>query len=357
MLLKIFKFKYRYILRPILFKIDSEKVHEWLIDLGGFIGRKKFLKGFTKLYFGKKYKNLEKEILGIKFDSPFGLAAGFDYDGKIIGTTPALGFGFHTIGTVTNKPYAGNPSPRLGRLIKSKALLVNKGFKSAGVDAVLERLKKENFEIPVGISLGRSNLAEINTQELAINDILDAFKKVQDSGIPFSYYELNISCPNLKGGVDFYSSQNLTQLLESVGKLNVKVPLFVKMPIEKTNEQTLEMLNIMAQFPYIKGVIFGNLQKDRKHKTIIPAEMSKYEKGYASGLPTQKRSTELIKLVKQNFADRFTIIGCGGVFNAKDAQEKIDAGASLIQLITGLVYEGPQIIAQMNRTLAKKQKS
>jgi len=348
--LKTFKLKYRYLIRPILFQFDSESVHNFTTKAGVFAGKCKITKSILKTFWGKKHKKLKKEILGITFESPIGLSAGFDYNGELTQILPSLGFGFATIGTVTNRPYDGNPEPRLGRLIKTKALLVNKGFKSAGIDEVLKSLKGKQFDIPIGISIGKTNIPEINTQELAINDILESFRKTEESKVPFSYYELNISCPNLFGDVSFYPSPNLRALLREINHLNLNKPLFIKMPIEKSNAEVIEMLNVIKDFK-VDGVIFGNLQKDRNHPSIIQEEISKYPKGYPSGFPTRERSTELIKLTNTAFPNRFVIIGCGGVFNTKDAKEKLDAGASLIQMITGLVYEGPQVVAKINYDL------
>jgi len=348
--IKIFHLKYRYIFRPIIFKFDSEKVHEFFVWLGIKLGKYKFIKSIIAFFFASPKPTIQKEILGINFTSPIGLAAGFDYEGQLTQILPSLGFGFMTIGTVTNLPYEGNTRPRLGRLIKSRGLLVNKGFKNSGIDNVLNRLKNLDFKIPVGISIGPTNISAINTVENAIQDIITAFQKTVESQIPFAYYELNISCPNLSGCVSFYPLENLRELLSRITSLKLQKPLFIKMPIERTNEETLEMLEVIKDFP-VDGVIFGNLQKDRTHKTIIQSEINKYPKGYASGKPTQKRSTELIRLTKENFDDRFIIIGCGGIFSPKDAQEKLNAGTTLLQLITGLIFEGPQLVAEINSNL------
>jgi len=351
-MLKIFHFGYKKVLRPFIFKFDSETTHEFFVKSGIFITEKKILKSILNFFLGKKHKKLNKEISKISFPSPVGLSAGFDYNAELTGLVSSLGFGFTTIGTVTNLPYEGNPKPRLGRLVKSKALLVNKGFKSKGIDFVLESLKGKKFDIPTGISIGRSNRPEIDTIEKAVSDICESYKKTEQSGIPFSYYELNISCPNLLNKMSFYPRENLEFLLRSVCELNLTKPVFIKMPIEESNEDTLAMLEVINTFK-IEGVVFGNLQKDRNHPTINQRELLKYPKGYASGFPTKERSTELIKLTKKNFNDRFIIIGTGGIFTPDDAKEKLEAGASLVQLITGLVFEGPQLVAQINKELNK----
>lgn len=350
-LIKIFKIKYKFIIKPILFRFESETVHEWISEIGSSIKQNGFIYKFIKFFFGQKYTTNKKVIDGITFNSPIGLAAGFDYDADLFHVMPALGFGFTTIGTVTNQSYEGNESPRLGRLPKSKALLVNKGFKSSGIDAILNKLKNTDFQIPTGISIGKTNIASINDKENAVKDIIDSFKKTLESRINFSYFEMNISCPNLHGDFSFYEKDNLEFLLEEIQKLNIQKPIYIKMPIEQTNEKILELLNIISNYN-INGVIFGNLQKNREDESIDQEEIKKYKKGYPSGKPTQKRSTELIRLTKDHFKDRFTIIGCGGIFNYEDAKEKLDAGADLLQLITGLIYGGPQLVSEVNSIIA-----
>jgi dihydroorotate dehydrogenase len=342
---------YKKIIKLILFLFNSEFIHNLFLKIGSFTGNSKTLKTVLSYFFGKNYTNINKNIAGIEFKSPIGLAAGFDYDADLFKISSSLGFGFTTIGTVTNTPYEGNKKPQLGRLVQTKGLLVNKGFKSSGIDEVLKKINQTEFEIPTGISIGKTNIIELDTIEKASEDIKTAFQKVLDSGINFSFYELNISCPNLHGNLSFYTKENLTFLLKEIESLPIKKPVFIKMPIELENQQTIDLLNIIKDFN-IKGVIFGNLQKNRNHPTIIQKEINKYEKGYSSGLPTKERSTELIRITKDMFGERFIIVGCGGIFNTKDAQDKLDAGADLLQLITGLVFEGPQLPAKINYDLS-----
>ena len=349
-LIKIFRFKYKFLLKPILFKFESEKVHEWFISLSRKIKPKSFLYKYIDFLLGAKFIKNKKVVDGITFDSPIGLAAGFDYDADMYHLMPAIGFGFTTIGTITNQSYEGNKFPRLGRLPKSKALLVNKGFKNSGIDSILNKLEGIKFQIPTGISIGKTNIESINTKEKAVKDVISSFKKVILSEINFSYYELNISCPNLHGDFSFYEIDNLKYLLEEINNLKLQKPIYIKMPIELSNEKIKELLDTITDYK-IEGVIFGNLQKNRSDESINQEEISKYKKGYASGKPTSKRSTELIKMTKENFKDRLTIIGCGGIFNYKDAKEKMDAGADLLQLITGLIYEGPQVVSEINYKL------
>jgi dihydroorotate dehydrogenase len=270
--------------------------------------------------------------------------------------------GFSTVGTITNLPYGGNPKPRLSRLVKSKSLLVNKGFKNMGISATLKYLRATmnrsngtkinggKFLLPIGMSIGKTNTLDITTQEQAIDDICSAFKEVEHAGLPFSYYELNISCPNLQGNVEFYRPEHLEQLLKSVFAVRLSKPVFIKMPIVKTNEETLAMLEVIAKSP-AAGIVIGNLQDDPR--------------GKLSGMPTQKRSDELIRLAYEKYGGksiastgrnnsrRLVIIGCGGVFSAEDAYRKIRLGASLVQMITGMIFEGPQAISEINRGISR----
>ncbi|MDQ5981556.1 MAG: Dihydroorotate oxidase [Patescibacteria group bacterium] len=343
---------YRNLVKPALFLFDAELVHTKFTDLGEWMGKYIFLKRFFSKIFIKDSEILKQTISGIEFRNPVGLAAGFDYEAKLTQILPQIGFGFGTIGTITNNPYCGNPSPMLGRLPKSRALLVNKGFKNDGAKKVAEKLKELEFDIPIGISIGRTNSRDLTTQTESVADIIKAFKTFEQSYIKNSYYELNISCPNLFGDISFYSSENLEELLIEVDKINVSKPIFIKMPIEKTNDEVLAMLEVIATHS-IDGVIFGNLQKDRKNPCLDQEEVAKSGKGNFSGKPTYDRSNELIALAYKKYRDKLVIIGCGGIFSAEDAYAKIRSGASLVQLITGMIYQGPQLIAEINIELEK----
>ncbi|MCL4375094.1 quinone-dependent dihydroorotate dehydrogenase [Patescibacteria group bacterium] len=345
---------YQLVIKPVFFWFDAELVHETVINLGQILGRVWLVKSILVFFMKSNRPALHQTLAGISFTGPVGLAAGFDYQAKLTRLLPNLGFGFQTVGTITNRPYGGNPPPRLGRLPKSKSLLVNKGFKNPGASATISRLTNEEFAIPVGISLGRTNSRRLVTQRLSVNDITEAFEKFEHSGLRHAYYELNISCPNLLGKVEFYSTRHLTQLLTALRSQKISRPVFVKMPIEKTDRQFLAMLQIISRFSFMKGVIIGNLQKDRRDPAFDQEEIKRAGRGNFSGKPTWKRSNELIKLTYQAYKRRFVIVGCGGVFSAQDAYEKIKLGASLVQLITGMIYQGPQLIAQINLGLEER---
>jgi dihydroorotate dehydrogenase subfamily 2 len=343
-------FLYRYIIRPILFQFDSEAVHEWATDFGEILGNYGIIKNILKNIHRTDSEILQQDINGIEFKTPVGLSAGFDYQAKLTQVMSSIGFGFGTIGTITNSAYGGNPKPMLGRLPKSRSLMVNKGFKNDGVKKIVSKLEKYEFDVPVGISVGRTNSAKLSQKE-SVSDIVSAFIVLKQSKIKNSYYELNISCPNLYGNVTFYTPKNLNELLKEIKKLRLTKPVFVKMPINETDSKILRMLDIISKYD-LAGVIIGNLQKDRKCKEFDPKEVGKYKVGNFSGRPCWVRSSELVKLAYEKFGNALTIIGCGGVFSAEDAYKKIKLGASLVQLVTGLVFEGPQLPAQINFGLA-----
>lgn len=336
--------------KRIFFLFDPETVHEFVTAQGELIGKSKTITNLLSRYFAKENPILKQKIAGINFNFPLGLAAGFDYEARLSQILPSLGFGFQTVGTITNHSYEGNPKPRLGRLPKSKSLMVYKGFKNKGAIWTSEKLEKLSFKNALGVSIGKTNTQSKETQKTAIADILQAFSVFENSSIKNSYYELNISCPNLFGNVSFYPPKNLEELLSAVDNLKIKKPIFIKMPINETDQNVKKMLDVIMKHK-IKGVIFGNLQKDKKNPAILQEEANKFKHGNFSGLPTQKRSDELIALSHKHSKKKLVIIGCGGVFSAEDAYRKIKLGASLVQLVTGLVFEGPLLVTKINRDL------
>jgi len=340
---------YKYLIKPIAFKIDPEKVHEIFTFIGKISGSNFVTRQiFRVLYYYKNYK-LEQNILGLKFENPIGLAAGFDYEAKLTQILPEIGFGFNTIGSVTLKYYEGNTKPRLGRLPKSKSLLVNKGLKSEGSKKVIKSLENLKFKIPLGISVAKTNCKATADEKCGIDDVIQSLKLWEKSGIG-SYYELNISCPNSFGGESFAEPKSLNNLLKETNKLKIKKPIFLKMPVDITEKQTDELLKIAKKYN-VQGVIFGNLTKDRTNPSFDKEEILNATKGNFSGMPTQERADNLIKFTYKKYKDDFIIVGCGGVFTAEDAYKKIKLGASLVQMITGMIFQGPQTISQINQGL------
>jgi dihydroorotate dehydrogenase len=350
----IFGWVYTNLVKRFFFLLDPEFVHNRMTIAGATLGSFSLTRDLTSAFFNFSHPKLIKKLDGISFPNPVGLAAGFDYNGELTQILPAVGFGFHTIGTVTLRPYEGNQPPRLGRFIKSKGLLVNKGLKSWGAPEVIRRLTGLQFRIPVGISIASTNTL-FNSDKEQIMDIIRCFALFEKSQVRHSYYELNISCPNTFGGEPFTTPARLEVLLRALDQLKLSRPVYVKMPIDQSEAETLGMLEVIDRHN-IAGVIFGNLTKDRKNPLVHAEDKKEWKnlKGNVSGKPTFERSNRLIDLVKKTYGQRFTIIGTGGVFNPEDAQKKLELGADLVQLITGMVFQGPQLIGQINNQLARK---
>ncbi len=353
------KFLYKKIIKPILFLFPADYIHILFLKIGSFLGTRNIYKRLVNYLFYFENKNISQNILGINFKNPIGLAAGFDYDADLVNILCDVGFGFHTIGTVTNMYYKGNTYPMLGRLPKSKALLVNKGFKSNGIDSIIKKGVNFKKTIPLGISLGVTNKIYENEASM-LEDIYEDFLKANNTNY-FDYFELNISCPNLthipEDFEKFDTPEGLKKVLKKISTINIIYPIFIKMHCEKSVEQTITLCEIAKEFNFIKGFIFSNLVKNRDNISLNKEELKKFEnkKGNFSGKPTESLSNNLISEVYKKYKDenRFIIIGCGGVFEGKDAYEKIKRGASLIQMITGMIYEGPSQIGNINKELSK----
>jgi len=344
-------FLYKNVLKPIFFCFNPESVHNTLVFCGSRGSRWPIFRRVMALSWAYAGKTSRRRIDGIKFPNPVGLSAGFDYNGELVDALPAMGFGFHTIGTVTLESYAGNQPPRLVRLPRSRALIVNKGLKNVGAKRVIQNLEGATFSIPVGISIASTN-RKYKTELEQIQDILGCFRLFEASSVRHSYYELNISCPNTYGGEPFTTPEKLHTLLRHIDNLKLTRPVYAKMPIDQSEHETKKLLRVLNKHT-VHGVIFGNLTKDKLNPDVSVEDVKiwKIHKGNVSGFPTRSRSNACIRLTKKEYGSRFTIIGTGGIFSGKDAQEKMEQGADLVQLITGMIYEGPQLIGQINQYL------
>jgi dihydroorotate dehydrogenase len=357
----IFSLFYKIFGKPIFFLLDPEFVHDKFTDTGRILGKYKITKTIINKLF--KYTNqlLKQDLFGINFSNPVGLSAGFDYNGKLNNILPDVGFGFESIGTVTYSPYEGNPKPRLGRIPKQRGLIVNKGFKSDGIDKVLNENYKHNDEdnFVVGISIGATNSKQCSTAPAQIDDICRSveYLKSHTSYTKFSYIEINISCPNVLGSGSLANPETLESLLSKIRQIGIDKPLFVKFQLEIEWDLAQELIEIMIKYE-VDAIIVANLLKHRENISMTNAERLELEnkKGNISGKPTWDLSNELISKVYKEFGDKIKIIGVGGVFSAEDAYEKIRRGASLVQLITGMIYNGPQLIGQINEGLVRLMK-
>ncbi len=347
----IIAFLYKIIAKPIFFRIDPEKIHDIMLSVGKVLGSNIITKALTSAFFSYSNKKLNQKILGINFKNPIGLAAGFDKEASLTSLMPSVGFGFMEVGSITGEKCEGNPKPRLWRLKKSEGLVVYYGLKNSGCEETAKKLKNKKFHLPVGISIAKTNSRETTKIENGIKDYLKAYKELKDIG---AYITINISCPNTFGGQPFTNSKDLDALLNALEKFPCDKPIFLKIPPD-LKEEELDSLIEVSNNHKVDGFICTNLTKDRENADIKKhlSDADSKATGGISGKPVRDLSTKIIKYIYKKTKGKYVIIGCGGVFSAEDAYEKIQAGASLIQLITGMIFKGPQLIGEINQGLVE----
>ncbi|MDQ5968871.1 MAG: dihydroorotate dehydrogenase [Patescibacteria group bacterium] len=338
----LIRFAYKGILKPLFFRRDPEDVHDAMTRVGVMLGAHAFTRTITRWKFGYSDSSLQQRIWGITFPNPIGLAAGFDKDAELTSIIPSVGFGFEEIGSVTGLPCAGNPKPRLWRLPKSQGLVVWYGLKNKGSKYISEKLRGKKFQFPIGTSVAMTNCSANLDITTAISDYHMAFEAFTTIG---DYYTVNISCPNVTGGQPFVEPEKLDLLLTDLDTIVTAKPICIKLSPDISLDE-LDQILVVAEKHRVHGIICGNLTKNKDNKRIIDSNLS--EHGGISGKPTEELSNALISHIYKSKKDKFVIIGCGGVFSAEDAYKKIKSGASLIQLITGMIFEGPQVVSEIN---------
>lgn len=347
-------FLYRSVLKPVLFAFSPDTVHALFISAGEIAGRSALTRGLFSLFYRYRGEDLSKTVDGIRYRTPLILAAGFDADGQLTEILPSLSFGGEEIGSITALPCEGNPLPRLTRLVRNKSIVVYKGLRNRGVDALIEKLRRTP-RIPdfvIGVSIARTNSRDAaSDSDAGIRDYVESFRKLNAAGVG-DYYTINISCPNAFTGETFTNPALLAQLLPRLKEVPCTKPVYLKMPISVPWEQFAEIL-ALADTHGIHGVIIGNLNKDYQSLQFPEDAPAKF-RGGLSGAPTFALSNELIRKTRQMYGKRFTIIGCGGVFTPEDALAKLEAGADLIQLISGMIFEGPGLMRAICERLVLK---
>jgi len=345
---------YQRALKPMLFKCNPETMHDLFVAVGEFSGRFWILRKLFALIYNYRGPDISKTVDGITYRTPILLSAGFDPDGQLTRILPSLSFGGEEIGSTTAHPCAGNPRPRLTRLIRNKSLVVYKGLRNKGVDALIRKLKRtpRTPGYVLGISIAFTNEPEASTSvEAGIRDYAESFKKLAEAGVG-DYYTINISCPNSYTGETFIEPTLFARLMPRLMEIPHTVPVYIKMPINIPWEQFDALLDI-ADTNGVEGVIIGNLNKNYSHLNH-PEDAPKEFRGGLSGSPTFKLSNELIRKTREAYGKRFTIIGTGGIFSAEDAMAKFDAGADLIQLVSGMIFEGPGLMQKICEAYAKR---
>jgi dihydroorotate dehydrogenase len=347
---------YKHILKPIFFHFDPEYVHDQMTAKGVFFGKHALTRSLIGVAYDYNGPDISKTVDGIRYRTPFLLSAGFDYNGQLSQILPHIGLGGEEVGSVTARACEGNPKPRLTRLPKSKSILVNKGLRNDGVDKIIRRLKENKSDggedvnpFVVGISIARTNDAQSVPIEAGIADYVYSYKRLNEENVG-DYYTLNISCPNAFGAEAFNQPELLRRLLIEIKKIPSKKPLYVKMPINIPWPQFESLLKIIDEFG-LNGVVIGNLNKDYG-SLDFRGEAPAVFQGGLSGKPCTHLSTDLIYKTRERFGKRFTVIGVGGVMSPETAMEKFNAGADLVQLITGMIFEGPGLIKKLCAAVA-----
>ncbi|WP_124981076.1 quinone-dependent dihydroorotate dehydrogenase [Nonlabens xiamenensis] len=342
---------YTSIIRPLLFAFDPESVHHFSFRAISFLYKIPGLGSLSRKRYHLNHPDLERELFGLQFSNPVGLAAGFDKDAKAFREFGKLGFGFIEIGTLTPKPQSGNPKPRLFRLKKDQAIVNRMGFNNGGVDAAVHRLKKNpklghKNHVLIGGNIGKN---KTTPNDQAVNDYIICFEKLFDH---VDYFTVNVSSPNTPGLRELQDRKPLTHILQTLQALNEKKekrkPILLKIAPDLTEAQLEDIIGIVED-TQIDGVIATNTTIARDDLQSATELIN--QAGGLSGAPLTDRSTEVISFLHQKSNGAFPIIGVGGIMTAQDAMDKLEAGASLVQLYTGFVYKGPGLVKSICKAL------
>jgi dihydroorotate dehydrogenase len=339
------------LIRKILFTIDAEKVHYMVMKRLKTAYAIAPIRNMLKAAFVVKNTKLERTIWGITFPNPVGLAAGFDKDAKFTDELACLGFGFIEIGTVTPRPQPGNPKPRLFRLPADSALINRMGFNNDGATEAAKRLKKRRERIIIGGNIGKN---KDTPNEQAADDYEKCFLELYDE---VDYFVVNVSSPNTPGLRALQDKEPLTQLLNRLQALNMekggKKPILLKIAPDLTNEQLDDIITIIRDTK-LAGIVSSNTTISRNNLNTPASEVEAIGMGGLSGKPLRERATEVVQYLHTHSNGQIPIMASGGIFTAEDALEKLNAGASLVQVYTGFIYEGPGIAKNICQGLLRQ---
>ncbi|SOU87930.1 quinone-dependent dihydroorotate dehydrogenase [Tenacibaculum dicentrarchi] len=339
---------YKQLIRPILFLFDPEKIHYFTFSVVKTVSKIPFVSSIFRSMYQVNDKKLERNLFGLTFKNPVGLAAGFDKNAVLYNELANFGFGFVEIGTVTPKGQAGNPKKRLFRLKDDQGIINRMGFNNEGLEVAIEQLKKNKGKIIIGGNIGKNT---DTTPENYTEDYVTCFKGLH----PYvDYFVLNVSCPNVGSHAKLDDVSYLKELITEVQVLNNKEvkqkPILLKIAPDLNNQQLDEIIELVTQTK-IDGVIASNTSVNRANLKASKERLTEIGNGGVSGQPVKDRSTKVIKYLADNSNKSFPIIGVGGIHSEKDALEKIDAGASLVQIYTGFIYQGPSLVKRINKAI------
>ncbi|MGB1314239.1 MAG: quinone-dependent dihydroorotate dehydrogenase [Bizionia paragorgiae] len=344
---------YKVLLRPLFFLFDPEKIHHFTFSLIKSSSKIPGVPALFRSLYCIEDKKLEREVFGLTFKNPVGLAAGFDKNAVLFNELANFGFGFIEIGTVTPKGQVGNPKKRLFRLQSDKGIINRMGFNNEGLEAAISQLKKNKGKLVIGGNIGKNTatLPENYTQ-----DYVDCFKALH----PYvDYFVLNVSCPNVGSHAKLNDRDYLEELIGAVQQINksfpTQKPIVLKIAPDLNTVQLDEIIELVLTTK-LDGVIASNTSVDRSGLKTPVEELEAIGNGGVSGQPIKEKSTQVIKYLADKSNKAFPIIGVGGVHSAKDALDKIDAGADLIQIYTGFIYEGPSLIKKINKAILESER-
>ena len=342
---------YKLLIRPILFLFDPEKVHYFTFSLIRILCKIPYVASVFRSLYQVKNKKLERKLFGLTFINPVGLAAGFDKNAVLYNELANFGFGFIEIGTVTPKGQLGNPKKRLFRLKDDQGIINRMGFNNDGVEEAIKNLKKNKHKVIIGGNIGKNTETKL---EDYTQDYLDVFKELH----PFvDYFVLNVSCPNVGSHAKLSDKDYLLELITECQNQNnlfkIKKPILLKIAPDLNNSQLDEIIELVAETK-IDGVIASNTSTTRDNLNVSKERLQEIGNGGVSGQPIKDQSTQVIKYLADTSNKSFPIIGVGGIHSAEDALEKLNAGADLVQIYTGFIYEGPGLIKKINKALLKK---
>ncbi len=344
---------YKLLIRPLLFCFDPEKVHHFTFSFIKSGSKIPFVSSIIKAIYTVEDKSLERHLFGLTFKNPVGLAAGFDKNAVLYNELANFGFGFIEIGTVTPKGQEGNPKKRLFRLKADQGIINRMGFNNEGLEAAITQLKKNKGKVIIGGNIGKNT----NTlPEDYTNDYLECFNALH----PYvDYFVLNVSCPNVGSHAKLTDKDYLEELIGEVQQANngfeTQKPILLKIAPDLNAIQLDEIIDLVAETK-IDGVIASNTSVSRESLKTSDVVLNTIGNGGLSGQPIKDKSTQVIKYLAEKSNKSFPIIGIGGIHSAKDALEKIDAGANLVQVYTGFIYEGPKLIKSINKAILKSKK-
>ncbi|MEQ8524661.1 quinone-dependent dihydroorotate dehydrogenase [Gracilimonas sp.] len=339
---------YKKLLKPLLFKTDAEKAHEWALSMASKTNNSPLLQTLASSIYNEPRIGLEQELFGLTFPNPIGLAAGFDKNGTTPKAMQALGFGFVEVGSITAKPSEGNPRPRAFRIPRDHSLINRMGLNNEGTDVITNRLSSLDLEIPLGVNIAKTNDASIHG-DAALRDYLYSYEKAQSVA---DYITINISCPNTGEGKTFEDPSALRDLLAILQPGNEeRKPSLVKFTVDIDRKNLENLVRICEDFG-VAGYVATNTSSVRDDLKTEQAVLNKIGNGGLSGRAIQQRSTEVVKWLAEITERKKPVIGVGGIDSAQAAVDKIKAGASLIQIYTGLVYEGPGLLNKIKKSLA-----